>query len=233
MRIILLHLLPEPVPLSRLPVICNNSLIQFILHGLAVYTIAVVLFLVFKPLLYRPPSPLPESTTVQAPFIRSVLPVIDHYQHICLQYATLPRQYINKETIPFTVLDGHSAKIDDAYSVMCKIGEFWDEQNGLTEDPWEYERYRRRHKDSPVPDSAIDIWNLCHGANRRVDDVARSFHHFVYMIAYGLPLDAQTVFHDLGIRIGGRPYVHDSSPRCNSKRAYNETREKCEPMPVR
>ncbi|KAG5762134.1 hypothetical protein H9Q72_009761 [Fusarium xylarioides] len=222
---------PEPVLLSRLPAICTNSFTRFILYGLAVYTITVALFLVFKPLLYRPPAPLPEGTTVQAPLIRSVLPVIDHYQHICLQYATLPRQYIIKETIPFRVLDDFSATLYAACYAMRKIGEFWDEQNGLTEEPWEYERYRRKHKDSPVPDGAIEIRNLCYGAHDRVGDVDKSFRGIVFTIAYALPLDVQTVFLDLATPIGTL-YLHDSSPPCNSKRAYNGTMKKCQPMPV-
>ncbi|KAF5563653.1 hypothetical protein FNAPI_2568 [Fusarium napiforme] len=221
------HHAPAPPP--------PNHFTRFILYGLAVYTITVALFLVFRPLPYQPPAPLPEDATVQAPFVRSVLPVIDHYQHICLQYATLPRQYIIKETIPFTALDDCTTTLLAACSAMFKIGWFWDEQNGLTEEPWEYGRYRRKHqckhKDSPVPDGAIDIQNLCHGARARVGDVATSFHDIVFMIAFRLPMAAQTVFLDLAMPIG-TPYRHDSSPPCNSKRPHNGTMKKCEPMPV-
>ncbi|KAF5613352.1 uncharacterized protein FTJAE_13919 [Fusarium tjaetaba] len=116
-----------------------------------------------------------------------------------------------------------------------RSGGFWDEQDGLTEEPWEYWWYRhehqRKHKDSPVPDAAIDIQNLCHGARARVRDVATSFRRIVRTIAISIPRDAQTVFLDVATPIGVS-YLHDSSPPCNSKRAYNGTMKKCEPMPV-
>lgn len=224
---------PEPVLLSRRPAICDNCFIRFILYGLAVYTIIVTLFVDFQPLLYRPP--LPETATVQPPFMRSVLPVIEHYQHICLQYASLPRQYIIRETISFKVLDRHRITLGDACRAMVNIGEFWGEQNGLTQEPWEYARHRykhgRRHKDSPVPDDAIDIFQLCHGAEDRVGDVASSYQDLVSVIAYQPPRDAQRVFLGLAHDVG-YPYRRDSSPPCNSTRAHNGTMKNCQPLPV-
>ncbi|KAM0549040.1 hypothetical protein ACHAPJ_009615, partial [Fusarium lateritium] len=122
--------------------------------------------------------------------------------------------------MPLNALHEYRSTIETTCYQIREVGGLWDETNGLRMDPWEYSQFKRKQK---IPDGAVDISDLCKNTTENVGVINDLFYDTTFKIAYGLGLDAQTVFLRLATSIA-ETYPSGRSPSCSGgKTTRNST----------